>query len=114
VQLPKKLLPLLLISALATFGLACEPNIDITFENPTNEDVLIEVNDGGFVTIEARSEDTFTFLTDNVDQFDITVMTEDGEVIFHEVLTEKELEERGNRTTVQEPSSHRPTVPRGV
>ncbi len=73
--------------------------------------VLTQVNNDGIEEIQAGSTVTFSFLTDNVNQFDITVMTEDGRVLFHEVFTEDELEERDNRIIIEDPSSRRPLLP---
>lgn len=73
--------------------------------------VLTQVNNDGIEEVQAGSTVTFSFLTDNVNQFDITVMTEDREVLFHEVLTGDELEEIGNRIIIEEPSSSIPLPP---
>ncbi len=72
-----------------------EPNI-LAFENRTDMIVLSQVNNDDFEEVQAGSTVTFTVLTEDVDRFEITVITADGEVLFHEVLTEVELEEIGD------------------
>ena len=89
----------------------CHPSVAIVFENQTGQEVLVEVNDGGVEAVAAGSTDTFRVRTDDVDQFEIIVQTEDGEVLFNEVFTEDELEEIGNRIIIEEPSSSRPLIP---
>ena len=101
----RQTLALTLLVTVGIFSVGCPQGIDITFDNRTNNDVLVQVNDGDRVKVRAASTRTFSFLTDNVDQFDITVMTEDRDVLFHEVLTEDELEEIGNRIIIEEPPS---------
>jgi hypothetical protein len=96
------------ISLVLTLGFlltACHPNIDITFENRTDNNVLTQVNNDDFEEVKAGSTVTFTVLTEDVDRFEITVVTEDGDVLFHEVLTEDELEEIGNRIIIEETPS---------
>ena len=106
-----KPLALILPVTVGILSVGCPQGIDITFDNRTKNDVLVQVNDGDRVNVTAASTRTFSFLTDNVDQFDITVMTEDGRVLFHEVFTEDELEERDNRIIIEDPSSRRPLLP---
>ncbi len=84
---------------------ACHPNIDITFENRTDMNVLTQVNNDALDEVQAGSTVTFTVLTEDVNRFEITVITPDGEVLFHEVLTEDELEEIGNRIIIEETPS---------
>ena len=99
---------ILLIGFLLT---ACHPNIDIIYENRTDQTLLLDVNGGGFEEIDPLTADTITYLVDDGDRFEITIMTEDGDVLFHEVFTEDELEEIGNRIIIEEPSSSRPLIP---
>ena len=83
----------------------CNPNLDITFENRTDHDLRVEVSSSGFVEIAAESTKTFTFDIDDENRIDITVLTEEGDVILDEITTKDELEERNYRIIIEEPSS---------
>lgn len=99
---PPKSLRRPLIGGLALAGLvvlalllsACHPNVAITYENRTQRDVLVSVNDGGFEEIKAGTTSTFTYLIDGHELFVIVAKTKDGEIFFHETLTREELERR--------------------
>ncbi len=101
----RKFLGLFLLIAVGFLVGGCHPSVAIIFENQTDQEVLVEVNDGGVEMVAAGSTDTFRVRTNDVDQFEIIVKTEDGEVLFHDVLTEDELEERDNRIIIREPGS---------
>ena len=102
---------LLLIGFLLT---ACHPIISITYENRTGSTVRVDVRTSddqkpAFDEVEAGLTRTLDYLAD--DSYEITVVTEDGRVLFHEVFTEDELEERDNRIIIEDPSSRRPLLP---
>ncbi len=99
-------------AALALTG--CDPGISITYENRTDSTVRVDVRTSDdqqpvFDEVEAGLTRTIDYLAD--DTYEFTVVTEDGRVLFHEVLTEDELGERGNRIVIEELSSRRPVVP---
>ncbi len=87
---------------------ACHPNISITYENRTDSTVRIDVRTSddqqpAFDEVKAGLTRTINYLAG--DRYEITVVTEDGEVLFHEMLTEDELEEIGNRIIIEDPPS---------
>ncbi len=94
---------------IAAFLLAgCDPGISITYENRTDSKILVDVRNSEdevmvFDEVEAGATRTFDYLAD--DRYEITIVTEDGDTLFHEVFTEEELEERGSRIVIEEPGS---------
>ena len=102
---------LLLIGFLLT---ACHPNISITYENRTDSTIRVDVRTSddqqpAFDEVEAGLTRTINYLAG--DRYEITVVTEDGRVLFHEVFTEDELEEIGNLIIIDEPASSRLLIP---
>ena len=86
----------------------CDPGISITYENRTDSKVLVDVRSSEdavpvFDEVEAGATRTIDYLAD--DRYEITIVTEDGDTLFHEVFTEEELEERGSRIVIEEPGS---------
>lgn len=102
----------LLILGLCAFLVACQPNLDITFENRTSEDVSADVNGQGYEKVEAGDSETFSILTDKGgNSFEITVKTQHGLVVYHRKLTKKQLEAMGRKIVLDEPLQQQPATP---
>lgn len=104
----------LVLMTLSIALVGCTDWVNITFDNRTNKELLVEVNDGGVEQVQARSARTISYLAKGVERFEITVKTSDGNALFHDVFTEEELARMGNRIIIEEPSSRRPIVPRAT
>ena len=87
-------------------------DIDVTYENRTSTDLFGDINGGGFEEIKAGHTRTLShrLSQDKRDDIEITVKTEDGDIVYHEVFSSRtELEEAtGKRIILEEPL---PTVP---
>ena len=89
----------------------CDPGISITYENRTDSKILVDVRSNEhavpvFDEVEAGATITIDYLAD--DRYEITIVNEDGDILFHEVFAEEELEGRGNRIVIEEPDTGGP------
>ena len=96
---------LLLIVMTGFLLAACHPNISVTFENRTDQVLLVDIDGGGFEEVEAGSARTITSLINDEDRIELTVVTRDGDPVYHEITTRARLKEMDNTIVLEQPSS---------
>jgi hypothetical protein len=86
-------------------------DIAVTYENRTALALFGDINGGGFEKIEAGQTKTISHRLsgDKRDDIEITVKTQDGDIVYHRTFSNREeLEEDDSRIVLEEPL---PTVP---
>ncbi len=96
--------PALLILAAAAIGaVACDPSHAVTYDNRTNESVMIFINGAFDGSVDPMDETTAEVI--EFDEATFEARDSDGRVIHSETFTWDELKEAGWRIVITEPTS---------
>ncbi len=83
-------------------AIACHANVDITFDNRTGVDLLVNVNRSGFERIGPGEETISYLIDDDANMFIVTVTTTDGTAIFEQTYTREQLSDREDTIVLEE------------
>ncbi len=96
--------PLLAVGALTV---ACDPGISVTFENQTDHEIRVSVDDDpdlapAYDAVAAGATRRLSYLSRNPEVFRVVIIDESGGVLLDEIFTIEELEARGMRFVVDD------------
>jgi hypothetical protein len=93
----------LILAAVAIGAIACDPSHAVTYDNRTNNSVMIFINGAFDGSVDPMDEKTLEVI--EFDEATFEARDSDGRVIYSETFTWEELKDAGWRIVITEPTS---------
>ncbi len=105
--MPRRTLFVISLFIVAALAVACDPAIEITFENQTEREIRVDARGNfgavpAFDTVDAGETRSLGYLSRNRDAYRVVIVDDTGNTLLDEIFTIEELEARGMRFVVDD------------